>query len=239
MHEQSTRGTRDAPSTPPTDRRRLGRLEELVSVVSHDLRTPLTTARSAAELAEETGHAEHFGALARAHERMDGLLDEVLALARADGRATTTEPVTLAAVARDAWETVAAQRATLTTDTDRVVAADPDRLQRLFENPANATTHAGPEVAVTVGSLGGDVSGFYVAADGPGIDPAHRETVFDPGVTTSADGTGFGLATVDRIADAHGWDVDVTESAGGGARFEFVGADPAVVDRSASPASSD
>lgn len=37
---------------------------------------------------------------------------------------------------------------------------------------------------------------------------------------------GFGLAIVDGIADAHEWGVDLTESADGGTRFEFVGAEP-------------
>jgi two-component system OmpR family sensor kinase len=63
--------------------------------------------------------------------------------------------------------------------------------------------------------------GFYVADDGSGIDPAERESVFEPGHTGADDGTGFGLATVERIAEAHDWSVSVTESRAGGARFEF------------------
>lgn len=42
------------------------------------------------------------------------------------------------------------------------------------------------------------------------------------GVSTSAEGTGFGLGIVERIADAHGWTVRAVESASGGARFEVV-----------------
>jgi len=45
--------------------------------------------------------------------------------------------------------------------------------------------------------------------------------VFEPGFTTASDGTGFGLTIVKRIADAHGWEIGVTESDAGGARFEF------------------
>ncbi|MFB6157008.1 MAG: PAS domain S-box protein [Haloferacaceae archaeon] len=73
-------------------------------------------------------------------------------------------------------------------------------------------------VTVTVGDLDGQ--GFYVADDGPGIPPAERDRVFDPGRSTSADGTGFGLSIVRTVADAHGWTVDVTESEAGGARIE-------------------
>ncbi|PSP50176.1 sensor histidine kinase, partial [Halobacteriales archaeon QH_3_68_24] len=43
------------------------------------------------------------------------------------------------------------------------------------------------------------------------------------GFTTADDGTGFGLSIVEEAAKAHGWTVDVTESANGGARFEVTG----------------
>ncbi|MFW6017632.1 MAG: ATP-binding protein, partial [Halapricum sp.] len=47
--------------------------------------------------------------------------------------------------------------------------------------------------------------------------------IFDPGVTTSADGNGFGLAIVEEIVTAHGWEIHATESEDGGARFEITG----------------
>jgi len=75
-------------------------------------------------------------------------------------------------------------------------------------------------VTVTVGSL---EDGFYVADDGPGIPEADREKVFESGYSTDGDGTGLGLAIVRRIAQAHGWDVTLTTSESGGARFEFHG----------------
>ncbi|WP_226023324.1 sensor histidine kinase [Halomicrobium salinisoli] len=80
-------------------------------------------------------------------------------------------------------------------------------------------------VTVTVGPMDG---GFYVADDGPGIPESDRDAVFEAGFSTSDQGTGFGLNIVRSIADAHGWDVSVTESERGGARFEFTGV--AVVD---------
>jgi signal transduction histidine kinase len=79
-------------------------------------------------------------------------------------------------------------------------------------------------VTVTVGELA-DCDGFYVADDGPGIPADERETVFESGYSTAADGTGFGLSIVEEIASAHGWAVRVTDSAEGGARFEVAGVD--------------
>ena len=64
-------------------------------------------------------------------------------------------------------------------------------------------------------------TGFYVEDDGPGIPADKRDRVFEPGYSTAADGTGYGLAIVTWIAEAHDWSVSVTESAAGGARFEF------------------
>ena len=90
------------------------------------------------------------------------------------------------------------------------------------ETPDRERTDGEPSVRIFVGALS---DGFYIADDGPGIDPDERERVFEPGHTTDDDGTGFGLAIVDRIAEAHGWEVSVTESRTEGARFEFRGVD--------------
>jgi signal transduction histidine kinase len=76
------------------------------------------------------------------------------------------------------------------------------------------------EITVTVGLLA-DGSGFFVEDDGVGVPDADRESVFEAGETGSGSGSGLGLAIVRRIAQAHGWTVDLTDSDTGGARFEF------------------
>jgi signal transduction histidine kinase len=88
-------------------------------------------------------------------------------------------------------------------------------LENLFEN---AVDHGGGDVTVSVGST---PAGFYIADDGDGIDVEARQEAFDAGYTTTAEGTGFGLNIVDRVATAHDWDVDLSESANGGARFDI------------------
>jgi signal transduction histidine kinase len=82
--------------------------------------------------------------------------------------------------------------------------------------------HGGDDVTVTVGDLDG---GFYVEDDGPGIPADEREAVFGFGYSTGRDGTGFGLAIVSDIAEAHGWGVTATAGTDGGARFEITGVD--------------
>ena len=76
------------------------------------------------------------------------------------------------------------------------------------------------DLRVRVGTL---PDGFYVADDGPGIPEADRGQVFDAGYSATDGGTGFGLNIVQRVADAHGWEIGVTESEAGGARFEITG----------------
>jgi nitrogen fixation/metabolism regulation signal transduction histidine kinase len=84
----------------------------------------------------------------------------------------------------------------------------------------DAVEHGSEGVTVTVGDLG-ERQGFFVADDGPGVPEDHRDSVFDAGYSTDDDGTGLGLSIVRTIAEAHGWETDVTESESGGARFEF------------------
>ncbi|WP_126662242.1 PAS domain S-box protein [Haloterrigena salifodinae] len=85
-------------------------------------------------------------------------------------------------------------------------------------------------VTVTVGPLetavddDRSVRGFYVTDDGPGFD-SEPDDVFEFGYTTAEDGTGFGLAIVEGIAEAHGWAVTARNGDDGGARFEISGVD--------------
>jgi signal transduction histidine kinase len=98
-----------------------------------------------------------------------------------------------------------------------------DRYHSLFENTNDAVAWTEYEGKTPVIREANPRFGFYVADDGPGILEDEREDVFDVGYSTSADGNGFGLSIVARIAEAHGWSVAVTESDDGGARFEITG----------------
>ena len=118
------------------------RLDGFADVVTHDLRNPLTVAMAGLELLTETGEVEHAETVARAHERMQRIIDDVLALARQGDAIQETLPAALDAVARRAWANVDTGGATLRVETDRTVDADPDRLERFFENLfRNAVEH--------------------------------------------------------------------------------------------------
>ena len=95
-----------------------------------------------------------------------------------------------------------------------------------------ALDHRSESVTVRVGEIGESERGgliesgrrgFFVADDGPGIPEAQREEVLEDGFTTASDGTGLGLSITSSIVEAHGWEIEVTESVDSGARFDVTG----------------
>ncbi|UWG51818.1 Signal transduction histidine kinase [Halalkaliarchaeum sp. AArc-CO] len=202
-------------------RRERDRLEEFASVVSHDLRNPLSVADGYLDLVREDPDPEHFERIERAHDKMERLIDDLLTLARHGEVVGETELIDLESLVERSWETIGSPEATLSVPGSLgEVDADRERLEDLFANLfRNAVEHGGEDVTVRVGRTEDRI---YVADDGPGIPPEEREDVFDQGYTTSSEGTGFGLAIVQRIAEAHGWDVAMTESRDGGARVEIL-----------------
>jgi GAF domain-containing protein len=202
-------------------RRQNEMLERFASVVSHDLRSPLEVVRGSLELAAETGEEDHFDRARNGIERMDALIEDLLTMARAGDDVEDPTPTDLAALIRAAWETVETREASLVVDVDRTIMADERRLRQLVENLLrNSVEHGGDAVTVTVGGL---PDGFFVADDGEGLPGGDHGRLFESGVSTAPDGTGFGLAIVADVAEAHGWSVSVGESDAGGARFEITG----------------
>jgi PAS domain S-box-containing protein len=197
------------------------RLNDFASIVSHDLRNPLNVIEGRLALYREQGDETHLESVEDGVETMKSLIDDLLELARSGQTLGETEPVALEPAATTCWDTVETGEATLTVEAAPTIVADPSRLHQVFGNLfRNSVEHSDSAVAVRIGPLDGE-SGFFVEDDGPGIAEERREDVLDYGVTGSADGTGIGLAIVNEVAQAHGWDVGITESAEGGARFEF------------------
>ncbi len=201
------------------------RLDRFASIVSHDLRSPLSVISGHVELARETGDPEHLDAIEDAAERMESMLSDLLALTREGNLVGERAVVELAVLARRVWADCEFEAATLDVESTMTLQADPDRLRELLMNLfENAASHAGPSVTVRVGTIDtSDRTGFYVEDDGDGIPADEQVVVFQWGHSTTSDGTGFGLAIVEQIAAAHGWEIDVSDAETGGARFEITG----------------
>ncbi|WP_018257459.1 ATP-binding protein [Halomicrobium katesii] len=230
-------------------RREIERLDRFTRVVSHDLRNPMNVAIGRLDVVRDEYESEHLEAIERALERMERLIEDLLAGASESGAVESVEPLTLEAVARRCWNNVETGDARLVVETDRTIRADDTRLVRLLENLfRNAVEHGVSDeqsssssdsqahqdaveqsddpVTVAVSTLEG---GFAVVDDGPGIPADERDQIFEPGYSSRPGGTGLGLSIVRRIAEAHDWEVGVSAGAEiddapldpPGTRFEF------------------
>ncbi|WP_336325922.1 sensor histidine kinase [Halovenus sp. HT40] len=210
--------------------RRSERLSEFASIVSHDLRNPITVASGQVELLETDN--ERTERIQQSLDRMERIIDGILTLTREEGDPDIVDGVDLETVAQEAWGTVETDGATLDIEATRTLAADPDLLAEMLENlfrnsmehgmPEEGGEHApdGSEVPLLTVRVGSREEGFFVADDGQGISSEDTEQIFETGYSTGGS-SGLGLMIVSRIAETHGWTVSVGESRDGGAEFRF------------------
>lgn len=204
------------------------RLDAFAGTVSHDLRNPLNVAQLQLDLARQNRDSDHLEAVADAHDRMNGLIDDLLTMTRTETDLDDPDDHVLAGVAKEAWKLTDTGDSELVCGfpPDITVSADRQRLLQIFENLyRNAVEHNGTPITVRVGTIesaDGEGNGFYVEDTGVGIPPSEREDIFSHGYTTSDGGTGFGLSIVQDAVQTHGWSISITESKEGGARFEIL-----------------
>ena len=202
-----------------------------VSDASHELRSPLATIRAAVEvsardagLQEERDLVIHGEAL-----RMQGLVDDLLTLAKADdGAPLVKEDVDLDDIvdgeARRVRATGVEVEATIAAAR---VQGDPVRLEQMVRNLVdNAVRHTTGAVALSVGTEGDEVV-VRVDNDGPPIPEADRDSVFErftrlqESRQRDTGGSGLGLAIVRTVAVAHGGSAIATQTPMGSCRFEI------------------
>lgn len=193
--------------------------ERFSGVLAHELRNSLQTAQSHLALAEEGDGDEHFEGLRVALDRLGRLADEADLIARRTIVPGDRSVRDLETSVTAAWNRIHVPDVTMTVVDSGPIEAHQSLLQVLFENLFRNSVNHGSDT-IRVGTL---EDGFYVEDTGTGIPPEDRDRVFEWGFTTTDHGTGLGLALVDRIAEAHGWSVTLTEESDGGARFEVTG----------------
>ncbi|WP_158854864.1 histidine kinase N-terminal 7TM domain-containing protein [Halorhabdus sp. CUG00001] len=208
------------------------RLDQFASIVSHDLRNPLNVATGRLEMLTADvgeGHSDSIETIQRQLDRMEQIIEDSLTLARSGETVTERTPVDLETLARDAWSSVETANGALVIEQSLQLNGDKNRLRNVFENLfRNSIEHnESASLTVRVGPLS-EERGFYVEDTGSGVPSEERESVFEQGYTTSQDGTGFGLAIVSDIVQAHGWQISLAESESGGARFEIECTQPPV-----------
>ena len=208
----------------------------LLHDVSHELRSPLARLHAAIGLARQDPSKLEatLERIEREATRLDGMVGEVLALARLEsGTASRTkERVDLAYIAASIAEDARFEAETLHRNVrfsatgDAPVIGSADLLHRAVENIVrNAVkfTTEGTTVDVNVSTT--RTSAILTVRDhGPGITPSDLEKVFDPFYRGAAGqgtaGFGLGLAIAQRAVDAHGGAIRATNVAGGGLQVE-------------------
>ncbi len=147
--------------------RKSERLEEFASILSHDLRSPLSVASGWLDLLEADATNEGATAIENvetALERMETLIDDLLVVSREGWTVENRRTVEADRLVGEAWAAVATEEATLECEWSGTVEADPDRLAQAFENLfRNAVEHGStspqsqaPEDAVEHGSTNPD-----------------------------------------------------------------------------------
>ena len=209
---------------------RLASIEAIASGLIHEIRNPLVSIKSYAQLLPTRGESEEFRAMfARTAGREIGRIDDLLSRFRTMSRASQhpMELVDLSIPLRDTLETIHAEREDRKIQlrqvgelTRRPVLGNVSQLQQLFLNlclNALQAMEPGGELTVRVADLsegGGSTLLVEVADTGPGIPVQLLATIFDPFVTTKPHGTGLGLAICRSIADAHHAQLSVRNNVG-------------------------
>ena len=205
----------------------VGAQRDFVADASHELRTPLTALRLRLEnLDQDVGVGGRAGldAALGEIERLAGVVESLLALARADAGSAPSVTVDLAAVARERVETwlAAANERHVELRLDEVavplVRAGADRVAQVLDNLLSNALDASTAGGVVTVSAGGSLAELRVRDTGPGLSTEQKVRAFDrfwrarPG----GGGSGLGLAIARRLVQADGGTIELRDPAGGG-----------------------
>ncbi len=220
-------------------------IERFTADASHELKTPLTAIRGAAEVAlmseempPETRRA--FQSIIADTERLTSIVNNLLLLSRADADQVrlNQEPVALHEIVLTTFETLErlAHRKNITLDfaemEEVTLKGDALWLQQLFTNLIHNAIHYTPEggqvtlsLTTEKGVSGGPDAIFSVTDTGPGIASEHLPFLFDrfyrvdSGRSREQGGSGLGLNIARWVAEAHGGQIAVTSVVGSGTTF--------------------
>lgn len=212
-------------------------LDAFVSMVSHDLRSPLTPLIGFAELLEERySHAmdvigrESIREIRVTAEKMRDLLEDLLCLSRVGQITAPKKPVSARAVVEEVLheldDTIRKQAVDIVVRELPDVMIPASLLADMYRNLLmNALKYGlGDPARIVVSSREHeDRVRLLVSDNGSGVDPSERAQIFTPFTRGRAGechaGTGIGLATVAKIARTYGGQAWVEDTAGGGATF--------------------
>jgi polar amino acid transport system substrate-binding protein len=210
-------------------------LEALSASVAHEIRNPITAAKSLVQQIAETPlapeNAEYARVAAEELDRVERSVSHLLRYAREEpielGEVQLDEVVDLALEGLSARLKSSAARIEREATGDGWLHADKDKLRRiivnLISNALDALDESGfPDPTVRIASgknLSGDEVWLRISDNGPGIEAERLGKIFDPFHTSKTAGTGLGLAIARKLVEAHGGSVEARSRLGSGAEF--------------------
>jgi signal transduction histidine kinase len=215
--------------------RHVRHLEDLSASIAHEIRNPITAAKSLVQQMGEDPVSEsnlEFASVALDElDRVERSISHLLRFARDED--LRCEPMRMSDVVASAIETFRdrLKRSGVVIecqmDTPGQMRGDADKLRRvvinLIGNALDAMGDAGttaPKIVVMSGdNLAGTEVWLRVSDNGPGIPEATRAKIFDPFYTTKQQGTGLGLALSKKIVEAHGGSMELMATSRSGSEF--------------------
>ena len=210
-------------------------LEQLSASIAHEIRNPITAAKSLvqqmSEEPESLDNAEYARVAVQELERVERSITHLLRFAR-DEEVRFTE-VSMADVLESALETFRDRAVrdgieiTRSFDTPGVVQGDADKLRRIIINLVGNGMDAmrdartpSPRLEISMGeNLAGSEVWVRIRDNGAGIPEELRARIFSPFVTSKSGGTGLGLPITKKLVEAHGGSIELSSKPGQGAEF--------------------
>jgi len=216
--------------------RRVEKLQKFRYIISHDIITPLSTAKGRVEIAKEKHNSIHLEEAFSAIERMQKMIESTERLLDAGGDITVDEKHDMKAVAEESWKIIDAQSADLVVENNFELYADEQQFKTILENLfKNSIEHGNNDVTIrvrkqtpittTTRTNPSEKFSFVVEDDGGGIPEDVEGSLFEKRKTTKQKESisGFGLTIVKSAVESHGWDIEVDHTYTDGARFVISG----------------
>jgi signal transduction histidine kinase len=210
-------------------------VEELTASIAHEIRNPITAAKSLVQqMGEDPRASENIEYAKIALEELDRVersVSHLLKFAREEE--VRMSDMTMSDVIEAALDTFQDRITALGVEIRKeldgrgAMRGDPEKLRRviinLFGNALDALEQAGtpsPRVEIQAGeNLAGTEVWVRIRDNGPGMEAEKVEKIFKPFYTSKSNGTGLGLAITKKLVDAHGGSIEAVSHPGHGAEF--------------------
>ncbi len=210
-------------------------LEQLSAAIAHEIRNPITAAKSLVQqMGEDPNSTESMGYANVALEELDRVERSISHLLRyAREEEVDLDPMRLCDVVESSLDSLRDRLSRSGVelkkefDSDAHMMGDPEKLRRvlinLVGNALDALEEGGarsPRIEITAGeNLAGTEVWVRIRDNGPGIDPERLNRIFSPFYTSKSNGTGLGLAISKKLVDAHGGSIEAQSTPGEGTEF--------------------